>query len=75
MLENKIKKFNNLKVRLSYKVLIGKPSDEIINFSEESNIDLIVMASSRISSQIRVIGSTVRKVIDSTRIPVLVIHE
>jgi nucleotide-binding universal stress UspA family protein len=75
MLESKIKEFNNLQVRLSYKVLAGKPPDEIIKFSEESNIDLIVMASSRILSKIRVIGSTVRKVIDSTRIPVLVIHE
>ena len=33
------------------------------------------MASSRITSTIRVIGSTVRKVIDSTRKPVLVINE
>ena len=75
MLENKVKKFNNLELHLSYKVLAGKPANEIIKFSEESDIDLIVMASSRISSTIRVIGSTVRKVIDSTSKPVLVIHE
>ena len=75
MLVNKVKKFNNLEVHLSYNVLAGKPPDEIIKFSDESDIDLIVMASSRISSTIRVIGSTVRKVIDSTRKPVLVIHE
>jgi len=62
-------------LHLSYKVLAGKPANEIIKFSEESDIDLIVMASSRISSTIRVIGSTVRKVIDSTSKPVLVIHE
>jgi nucleotide-binding universal stress UspA family protein len=55
MLENKVKKFNNLEGRLSYKVLAGKPPDEIIKFSEESDIDLIVKASSRISSTIRVI--------------------
>lgn len=75
MLESKIREINNLQTHLSYKVLIGKPVEEIIKFSEESDIDLIVMASSRISSRIRVIGSTVRKVIDSTIIPVLVIHE
>lgn len=75
MLENKVKKFNNLELHLSYKVLAGKPANEIIKFSEESDIDLIVMASSRISSTIRVIGSTVRKVIDSTSKPVLVMHE
>ncbi len=50
MLENKVKKFNNLEVHLSYNVLAGKPPDEIIKFSDESDIDLIVMASSRISS-------------------------
>ena len=75
MLESKIKELNNLQMHLSYKVLAGKPPDEIIKFSEEADIDLIVMASSRMSSKIRVIGSTVRKVIDSTIIPVLVIHE
>jgi nucleotide-binding universal stress UspA family protein len=75
MLENRVKDFDKLEIHLSYKILAGKPPDEIIKFSEESNIDLIVMASSRISSTIRVIGSTVRKVIDSTRKPVLVIHE
>ncbi|MGZ5510367.1 MAG: universal stress protein [Nitrososphaeraceae archaeon] len=75
MFENKVKKFNNLELHLSYKVLAGKPANEIIKFSEESDIDLIVMASSRISSTIRIIGSTVRKVIDSTSKPVLVIHE
>jgi nucleotide-binding universal stress UspA family protein len=75
MLENKVKKFNNFEGRLSYNVLGGKPQDEIIKFSDESDIDLIVMASSRISSTIRVIASTVRKVIDSIRKPVLVINE
>ena len=75
MLENKVKKFNNLEVHLSYNVLAGKPPDEIIKFSDESDIDLIVMASSRISSTIRVIASTVRKVIDSIRKPVLLINE
>jgi nucleotide-binding universal stress UspA family protein len=74
MLENKVKKFNNLELHLSYKVLAGKPENEVIKFSEESDIDLIVMASSRISSTIRVIGSTVRKVIDSTSKHFLVIH-
>lgn len=55
MLENKVKKFNNLEGRLSYNVLAGKSPDEIIKFSEELGIDLIVKASSRISSTIRVI--------------------
>ena len=39
------------------------------------DFDIIFMASSRITSSIRVLGSTVRKVIDSVRKPVLLIHE
>ena len=43
--------------------------------SEKRNIDLIVMASSRIASTIRVLGSTTKGVLNSIRQPVLVIHE
>jgi nucleotide-binding universal stress UspA family protein len=73
MLEEKIKEYKDLHINLSYKVLVGEPTDEIINYAEESDIDL--MASRKITSIIRAIGSTVRKVIDNTRKPVLVIHE
>lgn len=61
--------------KVSYKIKSGKPSDEIVHESEEGMYDLIVMASSRISSSIRVLGSNARRVIDSTRKPVLLIHE
>ena len=53
----------------------GKPADEIVKLSGETNIDLIVMASSRITPPVRLIGSTIRKVIDSVKGPVLFIHE
>jgi nucleotide-binding universal stress UspA family protein len=53
----------------------GKPVDEIVAVSEERNIDLIVMASSRIASKIRILGSNAKGVLDSIRKPVLVIHE
>jgi nucleotide-binding universal stress UspA family protein len=39
------------------------------------NIDLVVMASSKITSSVRVLGSTTRKVIRTVKKPVLVIHE
>ncbi len=74
MLEEKIKEYKD-HINLSYKVLVGEPTDEIIKYAEESGIDLIVMASRKITSIVRAIGSTVRKVIDNTRKPVLVIHE
>ena len=62
-------------MNLSYKVLVGDPTDEIIKYAEESGIHLIVMSSRKITTIIRAIGSTVRKIIDNTRKPVLVIHE
>jgi nucleotide-binding universal stress UspA family protein len=61
--------------QVSYKIQTGKAVDEIVKLSEEMDFDLIIMASSRITSPIRLIGSTIRKVIDSIKKPVLVIHE
>ncbi len=60
---------------VSYMVRAGKPAEEIISASEEGNYDLIIMASSRITSPIRSLGSIARKVLDSSRKPVLMIHE
>lgn len=60
---------------VEYIIRAGKPVDEIVNESESRNYDLVVMASSRITSKVRVLGSNVRRVLDSIRRPVLVIHE
>ena len=59
---------------VSYILKIGNPTDEIVNAAEELNADIIVMASSRISSLINVLGSTSRKVMDSTKRPILIVH-
>jgi nucleotide-binding universal stress UspA family protein len=77
MIEEKMKlcKEAGVKSKVSYKIQTGKPLDEIVKLSEEMNIDLVVMASSRIISSIRVLGSTTRKVISTLKKPVLVIHE
>ena len=63
--------------QLSYRVQTGKAVDEILRVSEEMNIDLIVMASTKITSTIMGIiqQSTAKKVIDSVNRPVLVIYE
>jgi nucleotide-binding universal stress UspA family protein len=61
--------------RVSYKIEAGKPVDEIVRIAEENNYDLIIMASSRISSSIRLLGSTAKGVIDSIRSPIMIIHE
>jgi nucleotide-binding universal stress UspA family protein len=62
---------------LSYRVQTGKAVDEILRVSEEMNVDLIVMASSKITSTIMGIiqQSTAKKVIDSVNRPVLVMYE
>jgi nucleotide-binding universal stress UspA family protein len=49
--------------------------DEILGLSEEMDIDLIVMSSSKVTATIRGFTSTARKVIDSAKRPVLVIYE
>ena len=72
IIEDKIRtcKENGVK-QVSYKVQIGNPADEIIKLTQESNFDLIVMASRRITS--RILGSTTRKVIDTVKKPTLII--
>lgn len=76
MMEEKAKQLKASGIRVSHKVKGGgKPSDEIVHESEDGMYDLIVMASSRIASSIRVLGSNARRVINSARKPVLVIHE
>ena len=48
--------------------------DEIIKVANQSKFDVIVMASHRLTSTIRGIGSTTRRVIDTIKKPVLVIY-
>lgn len=60
--------------QVSYKIRIGKPVDEIVRIAEENDYDIVVMGSSRISSSIRLLGSTTKGVINSIQKPVLIIH-
>jgi nucleotide-binding universal stress UspA family protein len=62
--------------QVSYKMQTGKRLvDEILELSEDMDIDLIVMTSSKVTSPIMGLTSATRKVIDSANRPVLVIHE
>lgn len=47
-------------INTSYIIQSGKTVDKIVAVSEKRNIDLIVMASSRIASTIRILGSTTK---------------
>ncbi len=76
MLEQRIRECKEAGInKVSYEIRTGKPVDEIVHLSEEINCDIIVMSSSRITSSIKVLGSTVRRVIDSIRKPLVLIHE
>jgi nucleotide-binding universal stress UspA family protein len=78
MIEQKISlcKQAGVESQVSYKIQTGKPVDEIVKVSDEMSVDLIVMASRKDSSLVKkILGSTVRKVMDSITKPVLVIHE
>ena len=77
LIEEKIRSCKEAGVtsQVSYKIQTGKPVDEIVKLAEDTNIDLIVMASSRITSPVMVHGSITRKVMDGTKKPVLVIRE
>jgi nucleotide-binding universal stress UspA family protein len=64
-----------VKSQISYQIQTGKPSEKIVKVIEEINVDLIIMASNKVGSSIRGIGSTARKVIDNVKKPVLIVHE
>lgn len=58
---------------IAFEIRTGNAAEEIIKVANQSKFDVIVMASHRLTSTIRGIGSTTRKVIDTMKIPVLVI--
>ncbi len=59
---------------IDYKVLKGVPHEEILKFSEENSIDLIVMGTHSRKGIDRVIfGSTAERVVRNARCPVLTV--
>jgi nucleotide-binding universal stress UspA family protein len=76
MLEERIKLCKKAGVKeLSYIIRAGGPADEIASLVGQEYYDLIVMASSRVSSTIGIIlGSNAKRVIDSVGKPILVIR-
>jgi nucleotide-binding universal stress UspA family protein len=76
MLEDRVRICKELGVaKVSQLVRNGKPVEEIIAAAEEENCDLIIMASGKITSPVRSLGSIARRVLDSARKPILIIHE
>jgi nucleotide-binding universal stress UspA family protein len=76
MLEERVRVCKELGAEnVSHIVRAGKPVEEIIAAAEEESCDLVVMASSKITSPVRSLGSVARRVLDSTRKPILIVHE
>lgn len=64
-----------VKSKVSYVIQTGKASERIVSVADESDVDLIIMASGNLGSTIKGIMSNTRKVIDATKIPVLIVNE
>jgi nucleotide-binding universal stress UspA family protein len=56
-----------VKSQVSYQIQAGNPFEKIVRITEEKNVDLIIMASNKIGSSLRAVGSTARKIIDSVK--------
>ncbi|MEN2767928.1 universal stress protein [Ornithinibacillus xuwenensis] len=61
-------------VNVEYEVLYGKPANEILDFTKEKDVDLVVMGNRGISGIKKlVMGSVSKKVVDEAECPVLVV--
>jgi nucleotide-binding universal stress UspA family protein len=58
---------------ITFEIHTGNPAEEIIKVASRTEFDILVMASHRLTSTFRGIGSTTRRVIDTIKKPVLVI--
>ena len=65
---------NNVEVKT--KVLIGYPSDRIIEYAREENVDLIIIGNVGLSgaSKFRALGSVSRSVSERASCPVIIVH-
>lgn len=61
--------------KIMFEIRGGNPAEEIIKLTNLMHFDLIVMGSRKISSRIGGIGSTTRRVISASKIPVLVVQK
>jgi|SRR5918994_1035753 nucleotide-binding universal stress UspA family protein len=65
------------KVRVKSEVTVGSsPAEEIIQFADNKQIDMIIMGSQRLEtiSKIKALGSVARRVSEAAKCPVMIIH-
>ena len=64
------------KVSTTSNCFVGNAADQILRYSKNNKIDIIVMASARLKglSKLKALGSVTRKVSEMADCPVLIIH-
>ena len=64
------------RIEVRTKVLIGYPSDKIIEYAKEENVDFIVIGNVGLSglSKFRALGSVSRSVSEKAPCPVIIVH-
>jgi nucleotide-binding universal stress UspA family protein len=77
MFEENIDKYRNIEnVSLQSEVLIGDPSNEILQFANDEKVDLIIIGTTGLSGIKKfVFGSVARKVSEKAKCPVMLIRE
>jgi nucleotide-binding universal stress UspA family protein len=74
-IQRKVEDYGKKQARVFWKILLGKPADEIMNYANEINVDLIVMASRGSSGQGPwLLGNIAAKVLRASAKPVLLIR-
>lgn len=76
LVEIKNHKIEGINLKMSDYLLVGSPSEQILNFAKKNKVDMIVMASRRFKgiSKIKALGSVTRKVSELADCPVLIVH-
>jgi nucleotide-binding universal stress UspA family protein len=75
-LKDRVKICKSKNINANYKVTTGIPENEIMKFSKEKGIDLIIMAKRRKIPRIKnflKLGSVSRKILEVAKCPVLII--
>ena len=76
-LKSRIKICKTKRINANYKVTTGIPEDEIMKFSKNHKIDLIIMAKRRKIPGVKgffQLGSVSRKILEASKRPVLVVE-
>ena len=76
MLEERKHRYALHEVIIEIKLLVGNPSEKIIDFANQEKVDLIVIGNVGLSgiSKVRALGSVSRSVSERASCPVLIVH-